>query len=522
MFLNYGSHRYVITYTMTRMARRFEDHDELFWNATGNYWNFPILRAVTTVTLPQAAEISNLVGYTGRPGSTEQAVEVTRLTGNQARFEATRALAPGEGMSVAAAFQKGVLAEPGTFQQALDWLADHRDLILPLLAVGIVLLYNYFAWDAVGRDPRKGTIIPLFHAPKGFSPALVHYIDEMGWKQNGWTAFTASIFDLGVKGLVIIDNAGKTLGVSVTDKEPAEKLAAGEKVLYSYLRSKGKLTVDKTNGPTLNTKRGEFVSAIETENRQVYFKNNSGYVVIGALVAIACLAALVITGTLDFVWLIVAVVAGVAIGLVTSALNGLWNGQGFTRFVGVVWIAILGFNAITNLGNWFTNISFDTGLLAAISIVMITVIFAILLRAPTVQGRKVMDEIEGFKMYLDTAEKNRLNFVNEPPMTIDRFERILPYAIALGVERPWSDRFEGELARHAIPDADESYHPSWYSGRNWSSSSGGFSNTATSVASGMSAAMIAAQPVSSSSSGFSGGGGGSSGGGGGGGGGGGW
>ena len=199
---------------------------------------------------------------------------------------------------------------------------------------------------------------------------------------------------------------------------------------------------------------------------------------IGALVAIACLGALVITGTLDFVWLIVAVVAGVAIGLVTSALNGLWNGQGFTRFVGVVWIAILGFNAITNLGNWFTNISFDTGLLAAISIVMITIIFAILLRAPTVQGRKVMDEIEGFKMYLDTAEKNRLNFVNEPPMTVDRFERILPYAIALGVEKPWSERFEGELARHADPGRRRA--PTTRAGtrgRNWSSSSGGFSNT---------------------------------------------
>ena len=55
VFLNYGSHRYVITYTMTRMARRFEDHDELFWNATGNYWNFPILRAVATVDAARRA-----------------------------------------------------------------------------------------------------------------------------------------------------------------------------------------------------------------------------------------------------------------------------------------------------------------------------------------------------------------------------------------------------------------------------------------------------------------------------------
>lgn len=524
VFLRNGSHTYVITYTMTRMARRFADHDELFWNATGNYWNFPILRATATVTLPEGAVISDLVGYTGRPGATEEAVTVERLADSQARFTATRRLASGEGMSVAAAFQKGVLAEPGTFQQALDWLSDHRDLILPLLAVGLVLLYNYFAWDAVGRDPRKGTIIPLFHAPKNFSPALVHYIDEMGWKQTGWTAFTASIFDLGVKGLVQIDNAQKQLAVKVTGKEPEGKLARGEQVIFDYLRAQGEVVVNKTNGPKLNTKRGEFVTAIESENREVYFRNNSGYVIVGALVAIACLATLVITGTLDFVWLIVAIVGGFAIGLIASSFHGLWSGQGFGRFVGIVWIGILGFNTLTNLGNWWTSLSFDTGLIAAISIVVITIVFAILLRAPTVQGRKVMDEIEGFKMYLDTAEKNRLNFVNEPPMTASRFEAILPFAIALGVEKPWSERFEGELARHAVPDADETYQPGWYRGRSWSSgsSSGGFSNTVSSVATGMSAAMISAQPAPSSSSGFSGGGGGGSGGGGGGGGGGGW
>jgi uncharacterized membrane protein len=112
----------------------------------------------------------------------------------------------------------------------------------------------------------------------------------------------------------------------------------------------------------------------------------------------------------------------------------------------------------------------------------------------------------------------------EPVMTIKRFEGILPFAIALGVERLWSQRFEADLARNAVADATGgSYSPLWYTGSNWSSSSQGFSNAVSSVASGMSAAMIASQPSSSSGSGFSsGGGGGSSGGGGGGGGGGGW
>jgi uncharacterized membrane protein len=154
--------------------------------------------------------------------------------------------------------------------------------------------------------------------------------------------------------------------------------------------------------------------------------------------------------------------------------------------------------------------------------VLITAIFAVLMRAPTVQGRKVMDEIDGFKLYLDTAEKNRLNISNEPPMTVERFERILPYAIALGVEKPWSEHFDAELARNAVADARDGYSPGWYYGSSRGFSSGSISNVIAGASSGMAAAMVAAQPVQASSSGSSSGGGGFSGGGGGGGGGGGW
>ena len=89
------------------------------------------------------------------------------------------------------------------------------------------------------------------------------------------------------------------------------------------------------------------------------------------------------------------------------------------------------------------------------------------MRAPTVAGRKLMDQIDGFKMYLETAEKNRLNYVDkgEPPMTVPRFESILPFAIALGVEKLWSQRFEGDLARNAVAGVTSgSYSPLWYTG----------------------------------------------------------
>ena len=523
VFLSHGVHRYTIHYTMTRMARRFDDHDELFWNATGNFWDFPILNSVTNIWLPEGAVISDLVGYTGTLGSTEQAVTINRTADNAATIRTTRTLNPGEGVSVAAAFQKGVLDEPGEYQTLAYWLSDHRDLVLPLFAVGIVLLYNLLAWSAVGRDPEKGTIIPLFHPPKGFSPALTHFVHRMGWQQSGWTAFTAAIFSLGVKGLVVIDNTRKTLKVTVTGKQPDEPLPPGEQVLFDYFTSKGTVTVNTANGPKINATRGEFVKTLETENRQVYFNNNTGYVVLGILLSLAALVSLVLADVLPVLALIMSVIAGVAIGLFTGALGNFFKGNITSKVIFLVWTVIVLLNFGGVAVDALSELSVNGGLIAAVSIALINVVFAILMRAPTVQGRKVMDQIDGFRMYLETAEKNRLNIQGEPPMTVERFERILPYAIALKVEKPWSEHFEGELARHAVADADSgAYHPHWYRGSNWSSSKSGFSSAVSSVATGMSAAMIAAQPSSSSGSGFSGGGGGGSGGGGGGGGGGGW
>lgn len=530
VFLSNGRHKYTIRYTMTRMGRIFADHDELFWNATGNYWNFPIEEAVASITLPKGAVIDRLVGYTGPPGSMEQAVTITRTSDNTAIFRVNRPLASGEGVSVAASFQKGILTEPEGLDALLFWLSDHRDIVVPVIAVGLVLLYNLLAWSAVGRDPKKGTIIPLFHPPKDFSPGLAEYVDGMGWAKGGWTAFTASIFDLGVRGLVKIDNPGKTLTVTTTGKEPPDDLGAAERLLFNYFNSQGKVTVNTTTGPKLNETRGQFVSAIETENRQVYYKNNTGYVVLGVALSVAILLAMVLFDMLDPITLVFAGAGALFLGILAGILRGLWRSPILSKIIFAVWAVIFGGNVLGAAGSFFGDFRIgefrpDMALIGAASIIFINVVFAVLMRAPTVQGRKVMDQLDGFKMYMNTAEKNRLNMTNEPPMTVERFERILPYAIALGVEKPWSEYFEGELARNAVADARSgSYSPGFYSGRDWSSGSGSFANTVSSVASGMSAAMVAAQPSSSSGSGFSsgGGGGGGSGGGGGGGGGGGW
>jgi hypothetical protein len=506
-FIPRGVHTYTISYTMPRMARPSADGDELYWNATGNYWIFPILKAQARVQLPAGAIIQNAVGYVGDAGSTEQNVTISRRADNTVVVSSNRTLGAGEGLTFAVSFQKGVVSYPEGTDAFLQTLSDSRDNLLAIGGVILLLLYNFTTWLRVGRDPAKGTIIPLFYPPEGFSPALTHYVHKWGFAGQGWNAMTATIFNLGVKGLVKIDNSSKKLAVSNTGRKPDEKLPAGEQILFDYFTQKGQVSFDQANGPEIGSKKAEFVNAITLENRHKWFNENFGFALVSYALTALMLAAMVYFEIIEIEWLVLAGALGIFATLISAMLfqviiKGNWIG----RIILLVWGGIFIANAGSVFTDMFTDFPLDSAFIAAASMVLISIIFTILMRAPTVQGRKVMDEIDGFKLYLETAEKNRLNINAEPPMSVERFERILPYAIALGVEKPWSEHFEAEMARIA-PDQNRasSYAPGWYSGgKNFSSSS--ISNAISAASAGMAAAMVASQPVQASSSGSSGGG----------------
>jgi uncharacterized membrane protein len=196
------------------------------------------------------------------------------------------------------------------------------------------------------------------------------------------------------------------------------------------------------------------------------------------------------------------------------------------RIGSIVMLAFAGFVAFSAIGGIATQILLDVThdtkslALAAIGgIVLTNALFLFLMGAPTPLGRKLMDGIEGLRTYLTLAEKDRMNMAGAPAMSPQHFETLLPYAVALGVEKPWSRTFEAWLA--AAGAAAASYAPGWYAGSNYGTFGDRIGGFSTSMANTI--ASTIPQPVSSSGSSFSGGGGGGfSGSGGGGGGGGGW
>ena len=528
-YVSHALHSYEIKYHTTRQLGFFEKYDELYWNVTGNGWKFPIDEATAIVRLPDGADIMQSTAYTGNQGESGSDFKLINGSGHEYQAVTTRTLAPGEGFTVAVGWQKGIVAQPTAAQKNLWFWRDNVGFVGLFATLLGVALYYFFAWMKVGRDPPKGTIVPLFAPPPALGPAASRFI----WKQKyDEKAFASSLVGLAVKGrLKIKDDDGDFEITKLAAQGPA--LTETETALFAAIPS-GRTALENTNHASIGTMKNTLEKQLTKEYVGSTFKRNIGWFAVGALVSVAGLvvSGFLLPGADGVLGLFAAgwsaIWWSVILAFLWNVFSSIRNGSGMwskakaaLSFIFIVPFGVAG--VAVPIATLFGS-GFSPAILAlvgcAIGLVIINVLFHYLLSAPTVQGRKLLDQIEGFRMYLKTAEEERLKVLNPPEKTPELFERYLPYALALDCENEWNAKFTKILAAAALAGATA---PVWYSGNSWNTGSmGGFTN---SLGSGLasSAASAAQVPGSSSSSGggFSGGGG-SSGGGGGGGGGGGW
>ena len=509
VLLNPGEYTYRLSYRTDRQLGFFESHDELYWNVTGNGWAFPIDHASARISLPSGipADQVSMEAYTGALGARGQdyrgAVDSSGLT----TVATTRGLGPREGLTVVVTWPKGFIAEPTTSDRAAYFLRDNRIAVIGLVGLGVLLSYYLLVWLRVGRDPEAGTIVPLFHPPGKLSPAAMRYVYRMGFDNK---AYAAAIINMAVKGYLTIDDHKKSYRVTRVDGVNESVLSKGEtkvaRALFGRARS---VEFERENNKRIRKSVKALKTVLSNEYHSVQFKTNGWYLLPGVALSVLVL---VITGFSH---------SGEA--ALTLLFMSLWlTGWSFAVFMLIrqqqVLMAIIfglfeimALTMVFQVGSWAFSV-------LLIALIVFNLLFFYLLKAPTDAGRKLLDKIEGFRLYMATAEENRLNALNPPEQTPELFEKFLPYALALGVDQAWSERFAAKLARETLAGEQKQYRPGWYTGRRWRSfdtagfSSGLGSSLSTAVA------RSSVRPGSSSGSG----GGGFSGGGGGGGGGGGW
>lgn len=525
-FLTNGIHKYNITYAIENQIGFFDDYDELYWNVTGNDWDFNIDSVSCTILLPAGAVPLQKSCYTGVEGATSSNC-LSVATADKTIFTALN-LSPGEGLTVAVGFTKGFVQPPPppTFWERYGLL------ILAIIFLVVILGYMIFSWLRHGVDPPKPIVIPQFKIPEGLSAAKMAFYKNEIYNRD---YFTISLVQLAVKGFIkITEKVTNSLFVFkdtdyVIDKLKSDginSLPAEEKAIMDNLFSGGQksITASGKYESKFSTALTHYEAAFKNDKKILKEGNNAKLLWIPVLlllvfyvvVAFYNAASIFLSGITILLLLVIPVFLAIPFYIFSAIFKLKPKANIIYNIFFIITTAIFVGIVFLNLANFSFNVK--VVLLFSIFLLILFINYRFLIRKPTAQRIQRKGDIEGFLMYMKAAEEKQIQFANAPAFTPQLFETLLPYAMALGIDKIWGEKFKN-IIQQAMEN--NTYHPTWYVGSNFSTSN--FHSIGNDITSTVSRSSVA--PSSSGSGGgwsSGSGGGGSSGGGGGGGGGGGW
>ena len=444
----------VIEYTISDAMRFFDDHDEFYWNVTGDEWDIPIADATANITLPVGVTGIRTNVFTGAYRSTGKQAEA-QVVGNGVEVHTTAPLGYHEGLTLAVAFDKGIVHEPSAAERASQFLQSNWPLVAPIFA----FFGMFWLWWTRGRDPRLRPIAAQYEPPDQMTPSEVGTLIDNSVDMKD---ITAAIVDLAVRGFIMIEEKDKSsmMGL-VHDKDyvfhlkkaPSEwsGLKSHEQVLLTGMFGSGAGDDTTVSLSDLHNRFYQNVPRIKNDvfNSLVskgYYKRRPDSVR-SAYIA-----------------------GGVVLGFLS-----IWGGVPLANFLGMAPLPFI---------------------MAGILTAAIVCVFGWFMPARTISGTRALEGVLGFEDFLAHVESDRFNRMIKTP---EMFEKFLPFAMALGVERNWSKAFQNIYTQP----------PSWYQGGGYGPNFYPymFVNNLNTMSSQASSVMTSA-PRSSGGSGFSGGGGG--------------
>ncbi len=386
----------VLTYRVLDALSFYEDHDELYWNVTGNEWDAPIESASANIVLPSGVTGLHAIAYTGVFASRAQDAQVN-VSDNAVEIQTTRALGFHEGLTAVVGFDKGFVHPPGAAARAILFLRSNWPFFLP---IGVFVAMFYLWWTR-GRDPEHGSITVQYDPPDNLSPGECGTLVD---NEASMRDITATLVDLAVKGYITIEQKDEShlLGLSHSKgyifhlKKPAAEWAkarAHEQAMLVALFDAGASPDVKlsdlqnhfyTNIPSI---RDRIFDALMSDGYYLHRPDTVRQAYVGGGIVTAVLL----------------IVGGAWLSGVTGVPQLTWTITGV--LCGVV---ICGFG-------WF-------------------------MPARTLSGWRALEKVLGFEMFLGRVEKDQIERLEKSP---DLFEKYLPYAMALHVEKRWVQAFSG-------------------------------------------------------------------------------
>lgn len=515
--LSHGEHRFVLTYDTSLHLRFYEGHGELNWNVTGQWafeiLSFSC-RIILPEGVP-VQKTAAWMGKAGSRASA--GIDITKPARNVVLFASdaddgmlSPRLAPNEQFTAAVSFPLGAIADPvvplaakqkaeaeeeaemraaqEAREAALAKEAAERGFIYetlyyhPMLlpqagVLCLVFLYFLLAWWRVGKDPVSGPVFARFYPPQArymgrgsgrlsgyMSPMAVEYVRmTMQSRGRGLAAIFIGLAGRGLCSIHKIDKSTFAVRPKARPRGTPSDLAPEEEIVYQ------KLTQEASGGELVLSPKQESLRAIFTSAKDSLHNNygrawsRNGLVVFLGWFVVLPLALTISFANLDasaltadypdlppWFSLFLACLFFCSMAVLPSFLQRL-TGRWVVFAIGAVF-------PLSLVGAMYAEGLFDgmDWILPAVMLI-VAYVFSLLMKAPSKQCQQALDEIAGLALYISTAEKNRLEMFNReeasPEDSPEIFKRLLPYALVLGLEKTWCNRFAGQLAEGLLDDS---------------------------------------------------------------------
>ncbi|HEV2388069.1 MAG TPA: DUF2207 domain-containing protein [Candidatus Acidoferrales bacterium] len=460
----------VLRYRVPNALRFFNDHDELYWNVTGDEWEVPIDSVTAEIQLPAGATGLHAIAYTGAFGSRQQDADV-EVAGSRVTYRSTRPLGFHEGLTAVVGWDKGFVREPGAGQKLWFFVLSNWPFAFPIAACFVM----FWLWWTRGRDPERDAVTVQYEPPAKLTPAECGTLvaNEVAMRD-----ITATLVDLAVKGYLTIEQTDprSMLGIHHRDytfhlKKPQTEWSAlrphENTMLNGLFFSPNPAVLTREalaglQGVAATTVVGAIASRVLSAMTQAQAQANptaiSDFSGEGGVVAAAPEAAAggepaVALSALHnrFYTTLPIIRNGVFDGLMADGyylhrpdrVRGAYMGGGIVSgivmiFLGVFLATVTGMAPLT----WVIAGLLTGALVAG---------FGWFMPARTIAGARALAQVLGFEEFLSRVEREHIERLETAP---ELFEKYLPYAMALGVEKKWVQAFSNIAIQP----------PSWYQG----------------------------------------------------------
>ncbi|MDA0310872.1 MAG: DUF2207 domain-containing protein, partial [Gemmatimonadetes bacterium] len=365
----------VIRYRVPNGLKFWQEYEELYWNVTGDEWEIPIRVATATILLPPGLDGLRTASWTGGYGATEDGARATTIE-DGFYFDTMGQLGYREGVTVAVAWNPGVLSRPSFLYKTVLLLKANWLLLLPILSLG----FMWKTWHARGRDPRRLPIAPQYDSPDGLTPAqagtLLANRPDMG-------DITAALVDLAVRGFVRIEEV---------EESGIRKWFASTD--YRIVRVRGRDSWDELQKHERRLLKGVFGSrkdeALLSDLQAEFYTQ------------LPEIKSAIYEELMDR-------------GYYTHRPDKTMEGY----MAGVVVVLVVGLAGGVPLAGWL-QMSLFTAILSAVGSALPIFVFGFLMPARTGRGTRALEHILGFEEFLDRVESDRYERIEKTPEMFEK------------------------------------------------------------------------------------------------------